>query len=113
MLEILSHSTLQEPIRLAAIMRVAQRIRAACILRNSVMIDGTSSVIFREELFDFPISLFRADTEFEIFFGNGVPVLGDTLALIPRKLSPPLRLTLYTIMTARRLQIVAKNNPST
>ena len=77
------------------------------------MIDGTSSVIFREELFDFPISLFRADTEFEIFFGNGVPILGDPLALIPRKLSPLPRFTLYTIMTARRLQIVAKNNPST
>ena len=77
------------------------------------MIDGTPSVIFGEELFDFPIPLFRADTEFEIFFGNGVPILRDTLALIPRKLSHLPRFTLYTIMTARRLQIVAKNNPST
>ena len=112
MLEILLQSTLKQPIKLAAIVRVAERICAACILRNTVMIDGTPSVIFREELFDFPISLFGADTEFEIFFGNGVPILSNTLALIPRGLCLPI-VTLYTIMTARRLQIVAKNNPST
>ena len=112
MLEMLFQNTLQEPIKLAAIVRVAERIRAACILGNTVMIDGTPSVILREELFDFPISLFGADTEFKIFFGNGVPILSNTLALIPRELSLP-GFTLYTIMTARRLQIVAKNNPST
>ena len=93
-------------------MGIAERVRAACILRNTIVINGTSSVIFREELFDFPISLLRADTEFEIFLGNGIPILEDVLALIPRKVSFPPKLTLYTIMTARRLQIVAKNKPS-
>ena len=103
---------LQELVELATIVRVAERVGAACILRNTIMINGTPSVIFREELFDFPISLLRADAKLEIFLGNGIPVLKDELALIPRRVSSLSRLTLYTIMTAKRLQIVAKNNPS-
>lgn len=97
---------------LAAIVRVAERVRATCILRNTIVINGTPSVIFREELFDFPISLLGADAKLEIFLRNGIPVLKDVLALIPRRVSSLSRLTLYTIMTARRLQVVAKNNPS-
>ena len=99
-------------VELAAIVRVAERVRAACILRNTIVINGTTSVIFREELFDFPISLLGADAKLKIFLRNGIPVLKDLLALIPRRVSSLSRLTLYTIMTARRLQIVAKNNPS-
>lgn len=56
-------------------MRLAERVRAACVLGSTVVIDGSPSVIFRKELFDFPIALLRSDAEFEIFLGNGVPVL--------------------------------------
>jgi hypothetical protein len=40
-----------------------------------ILVDSRSAVIFREELFDFPVVLLGADGEFEIFAGNGVPVL--------------------------------------
>lgn len=60
---------------LAAIVRIAEGVRATCILRSAVVIDGSPSVIFRKELLDFPIALLRADAEFKIFLGNGVPVL--------------------------------------
>ena len=64
-------------------MRIAERVCAAGILRSTIVIDGTPSVIFMEELFDLPVPLLRADAEFEIFFRNGVPILGDMLAEIP------------------------------
>lgn len=62
----------------ATVMRCARRglvVHAASILRVTVMIDGGAAVFFGEELFDFPIALFGANAEFEVFAGNGVPVL--------------------------------------
>ena len=53
-----------------AIIGIAQRVRAACILRKTIVIDGAPSVIFVEEVFDLPISLLCADAKLEIFLRN-------------------------------------------
>lgn len=66
---------LQGLVELAAIVRVAERVSAACIFRDAVVINCTPSFIFREELFHFPISLLRADTEFKVLLSDGIPVL--------------------------------------
>jgi hypothetical protein len=39
------------------------------------LVQGVSAVFFREELFDFPVILLGTDGEFEIFAGDGIPVL--------------------------------------
>lgn len=72
---------------LAAIVRIAERVCAACILRSAVVIDSTPSVIFRKELLDFPVALLRTNAKFKIFLRNGIPVLEDTSAVVPRKIS--------------------------
>lgn len=86
-------------------------VHTAGVLGVAVVVDGASAVVFGEELLDFPIALFGADAEFEVFAGDGVPVLEAQLARF-QDLRCSWRLTLYTIMTARRLHIVAKNRPS-
>lgn len=50
-------------------------VHATCIFRSAFVIDGTSAVIFMKRLFDFPISLFGANAELKILFGDGIPVL--------------------------------------
>lgn len=40
-----------------------------------VLVDCVSALVFGEEFFDFPIVEFGADGEFEIFAGDGIPVL--------------------------------------
>ncbi len=50
-------------------------VHAAGVLGVAVVVDGASAVVFGEEFFDFPIALFGADAEFEVFAGDGVPVL--------------------------------------
>lgn len=42
-----------------------------------VLEDCVSSVIFGEEFFDFPVVLLGANREFEIFAGDGIPVLSQ------------------------------------
>ena len=76
----------------AAIIGIAQRVRAAGIFRKTIVIDGTTSVIFVKELFDLPIPLLRADAEFKIFFRNGIPILEAMLTTILDKVSPRLGL---------------------
>jgi hypothetical protein len=39
------------------------------------LVQGVSAVVFREEFFDFPVILLGTDGEFEIFAGDGIPVL--------------------------------------
>ena len=84
-----------------AIVRVARRglvIHAAGIFRIAVVIDGSPSVFLRQELFDFPISLFCANTEFKVFLRDGVPVLGAALARLREQdhQGPPYRPSLQT-----------------
>ena len=50
-------------------------VQAGGGLRHAIVIDGSAAVLFRQELFDLPVVLLRADAELEIFFGDGVPVL--------------------------------------
>ena len=40
-----------------------------------ILVDGSATLFFEEGLFDFPVILLGADGEFEIFAGDGVPVL--------------------------------------
>lgn len=87
-------------------------VHTAGVLGVAVVVDGASAVVFGEELLDFPVALFGADAEFEVFAGDGVPVLEAQLARFQENLKCLWGLTLYTIMTARRLHIVAKNRPS-
>ena len=39
------------------------------------MVVGCATILFRKQFLDFPVALFGADAEFEIFFCDGVPVL--------------------------------------
>ena len=52
-------------------------IHAARIIRPTIIVDRPSVLILRQEFLHFPIPLFCAYTEFEIFFGYGVPVLSE------------------------------------
>jgi hypothetical protein len=40
-----------------------------------ILVYGGSSFFFQYRLLDFPVVLFDADTEFEIFASDGIPVL--------------------------------------
>ena len=40
-----------------------------------LLVDGSALVFFGQEFFDLPVVLLDADREFEIFAGDGVPVL--------------------------------------
>jgi hypothetical protein len=40
-----------------------------------LLVDGTALVLLWQEFFDFPVVLLDADGEFEIFAGDGIPVL--------------------------------------
>ena len=42
-----------------------------------ILVDSGSAVIFGEEFFDFPVVLLGADREFEIFAGDGIPILSS------------------------------------
>jgi hypothetical protein len=95
-------------VRVAAIVRLL--VQRGCVL--GLLVDGTTLVVFRKEFLDFPVVLLDADGEFEIFAGNRVPVLFLDWLADARLLISVGRLTLYTIMTARRLQMVAKKRPS-
>ena len=50
-------------------------VHAARILGVAVVVDCPSTILFREQLFDFPIPLFSPNAEFEVFPGDGVPIL--------------------------------------
>lgn len=50
-------------------------VHAACIFRSTLMAYSSSTVIFGEQLFDFPIPLFGANTKLKILFGDRIPVL--------------------------------------
>lgn len=39
------------------------------------MVDGSATVVVEERFLDFPVILLGADGEFEVFAGDGVPVL--------------------------------------
>ncbi len=39
------------------------------------IVDSLSTVVIRQEFLDLPVVDLGADTEFEVFLGNGVPVL--------------------------------------
>ena len=51
------------------------RVRAAGVLRVRIVVVGCATILFRKQFLDFPVALFGADAEFEIFFCDGVPVL--------------------------------------
>jgi hypothetical protein len=46
-----------------------------CVGVFCVLIHRVSAVVFGKKFFDFPVVLFGADGEFEIFSSDGVPVL--------------------------------------
>lgn len=50
-------------------------VHASRIFGSTVVIYGTSLIILGKELLHFPIPLFCAYAEFEIFLSDGVPVL--------------------------------------
>lgn len=74
------------------------------------LVDGAATFLFGQKLLDFPDILLRADAEFEIFLCDRVPVLKSMSDGFINPLTD--FLTLYTIITPRRLQIVAKKSPS-
>lgn len=78
-----------------------------------VHVHGGTAVLFGEQLLDLPVVHTGADREFKVFFGDGVPVLQHVLMIKLYFLSKSVgKHTLYTIITPRRLQTVAKNRPS-
>ena len=52
-----------------------ERVRASGVLGVGIVVVGSATVVFGEQFFDFPVALFGADAEFEVFFRDGVPVL--------------------------------------
>ena len=90
--------------------RGSQVIHTTCVFRITVLVYSSSLIIFGKELFDFPIPLLCTDAKFKIFFGDGIPILQEgEPEVIWGKFDQP---TLYTIMTASKLHIVAKKSPS-
>ncbi len=82
----------------------------AVVLRAAVVVHGASTLFLWQKLFDFPIALLDAHAELEIFFRDRIPVLDGCQSIHIEK--RVVALTLYTIMTANKLQMVAKNRPS-
>lgn len=53
-------------------------ICAACVFRVRILIHGSATVVFGQELFlEFPVALLGADAELEIFPGDRVPILDE------------------------------------
>lgn len=52
---------------------------AARVLRVVIVIHRASTIFFRQKLFDLPIALFGTNTELEILFSDGVPILWRAL----------------------------------
>jgi hypothetical protein len=84
-------------------------VQRGCIF--GFLIYGTAFVVLGQQLLDLPIMLLDTDRKLEIFTSDRIPVLLKELAVLERLQSNG-RPTLYTIMTASRLQIVAKKSPS-
>jgi uncharacterized protein (AIM24 family) len=75
------------------------------------VVDG-ALVVFWEKLLDFPVVLLDAHGEFQIFAGDGVPVLFLDVSGTIQIYQAHRNHTLYTIITPSRLQMVAKKSPS-
>ena len=76
------------------------------------LVYGVAMVVLGEEFFDFPVVLLGANGEFKIFSSDGIPILQQLSKPLTNMEGRRTKQTLYIIMTARRLQIVAKNKPS-
>lgn len=63
---------------IAAVVRMtwcSKVVHATRVIRSTIMVYSTSLIILGKELLHFPISLLRANAEFEVFLGDRVPVL--------------------------------------
>lgn len=77
------------------------------------MVDGLTTIFVRQQFFDFPVIGLGADAKLEILLGDGIPILKQIVSQSLAGMRTSFGVyTLYTIMTASRLQIVATNNPS-
>jgi hypothetical protein len=54
---------------------VLVRVRWRHVVGVGVLVDSCAAVFFQEGFLHFPVVLLRTDGEFEIFAGDGVPVL--------------------------------------
>jgi hypothetical protein len=85
-------------------------VQAARILGVIVGVDRSSALFLKQMFLNLPSVWLDTDGEFQILLGNRVPKLkkvSKSNATIVRH-----ELTLYIIITARRLQKVAKKRPS-
>lgn len=85
-------------------------VQAARILGVIVGVDRSSALFLRYMFLNLPSVWLDTDGEFQILLGNRVPKLKKVSKT--NATSVKHELTLYTIITARRLQNVAKKRPS-
>jgi hypothetical protein len=85
-------------------------VHAARILGVIVGVDCSAALFLRQVLLNLPGIWLDADGELQIFLGNRVPELEKVSKTNPTNVEH--ELALYIIMTARRLQNVAKKSPS-
>lgn len=52
-------------------------VHTASIFRIVIVVDSLSSILFRQQLFDFPSIRLHANGEFQIFFSDRIPELVD------------------------------------
>ena len=50
-------------------------IQAIGVIGMSVLIDGLSTIFVRQEFLDLPVVWFGTDAEFQVFLGDGIPIL--------------------------------------
>lgn len=84
---------------------------AAGLAIGVVGVHGGSAVLLGQQLLNLPVVHPCPDGELEVLAGDGVPVLHSNVSN-SRQAGQASSHTLYTIMTPKRLQIVAKKRPS-